>query len=72
MKRLTAQKVAVPEVQQGKTVVSHGKYRESSVALSFLVSELVVVENNTLGKDKIYDINPMLKVGIEDVDGELL
>lgn len=30
------------------------------------------VENNTLGKDKIFDINPMLKIGIEDVDGELL
>ncbi|EOM8120623.1 hypothetical protein ACNGUD_004705 [Salmonella enterica] len=32
----------------------------------------VVVENNSLSKDKIFDINPMLKVGIEDADGELL
>ncbi|EBS8016407.1 filamentous hemagglutinin N-terminal domain-containing protein [Salmonella enterica] len=30
------------------------------------------VENNSLSKDKIFDINPMLKVGIEDADGELL
>ncbi|ELF4898735.1 hemagglutinin repeat-containing protein [Salmonella enterica] len=30
------------------------------------------VENNSLGKDKIYDINPMLKIGIEDADGDLL
>ncbi len=32
----------------------------------------IVVENNTLGKDKIYDINPMLKIGVEDADGDLL
>ena len=30
------------------------------------------VENNALSKDKIFDINPMLKIGVEDVDGELL
>ncbi len=31
-----------------------------------------MVENNALSKDKIFDINPMLKIGVEDVDGELL
>ncbi|MED9329380.1 hemagglutinin repeat-containing protein [Escherichia coli] len=30
------------------------------------------VENNALSKDKIFDINPMLKIGVEDVEGELL
>ncbi|ASG19235.1 hemagglutinin repeat-containing protein [Salmonella enterica] len=30
------------------------------------------VENNTLGKDKIYDINPMLKIGVEGADGDPL
>lgn len=30
------------------------------------------VENNSLSKDKIFDINPMLKIGIEDVDGDPL
>ncbi|SQC34619.1 VENN motif pre-toxin domain-containing protein [Kluyvera cryocrescens] len=30
------------------------------------------VENNALSKDKIYDINPMLKIGVEGADGELL
>ncbi|MFP8441281.1 polymorphic toxin type 50 domain-containing protein [Citrobacter braakii] len=36
--------------------------------------ERVVVENNSLSKDKpgIFDINPMLKIGIEGADGELL
>lgn len=34
--------------------------------------KIAVVENNTLGKDKIYDINPMLKIGIEDADGDPL
>ncbi|MGA4527426.1 hypothetical protein ACK6SQ_16515 [Enterobacter ludwigii] len=37
-------------------------------------SERVVVENNSLSKDKpgIFDINPMLKVGIEGADGDPL
>ncbi|EBK3090887.1 hypothetical protein EL06_00185 [Salmonella enterica subsp. diarizonae] len=39
---------------------------------SIIVSDRVVVENNTLGKDKIYDINPMLKIGVEGVDGDPL
>lgn len=30
------------------------------------------VENNTLGKNKIYDINPMLKIGVEGADGDPL
>ncbi|HAK1938895.1 TPA: DUF4258 domain-containing protein, partial [Salmonella enterica] len=30
------------------------------------------VENNTLGRDKIYDINPMLKIGVDGADGDLL
>ncbi len=33
---------------------------------------LINVENNTLGRDKIFDINPMLKIGIEDADGDPL
>jgi len=37
-------------------------------------SERVVVENNSLSKDKpgIFDINPMLKIGIEGADGDPL
>ncbi|MGE6052167.1 VENN motif pre-toxin domain-containing protein [Klebsiella variicola subsp. variicola] len=30
------------------------------------------VENNSLSKDKIFDINPMLKIGIEGADGDPL
>ncbi|HCR0214151.1 TPA: hypothetical protein OMS38_000019 [Klebsiella aerogenes] len=35
-------------------------------------TDKVVVENNSLSKDKIFDINPMLKVGIEGADGDPL
>ncbi len=31
-----------------------------------------VAENNTFGKDKIFDINPMLKIGVEGADGDPL
>ncbi|EIE7939025.1 VENN motif pre-toxin domain-containing protein [Salmonella enterica] len=41
-------------------------------AITGAQSGRTTVENNTLGKDKIYDINPMLKIGIEDADGDLL
>lgn len=35
-------------------------------------TDKVVVENNALSKDKIFDINPMLKIGIEGADGDPL
>ena len=35
-------------------------------------TDKVVVENNSLSKDKIFDINPMLKDGIEGADGDPL
>ncbi len=31
-----------------------------------------VVENNSLSKDKIFDINPMLRIGVEDANGDPL
>ncbi|EED7442441.1 VENN motif pre-toxin domain-containing protein [Salmonella enterica] len=40
-------------------------------AITGAQSGRTTVENNTLGKDKIYDINPMLKIGIEDADGDI-
>ena len=41
-------------------------------AVAGVQSGKTTVENNALSKDKIFDINPMLKIGVEDVDGELL
>lgn len=71
---MSGQKVVTPEVQQAKTVVTDGKYREKSTSPLQSASEKIVVENNALSKDKpgIFDINPMLKIGIEDADGDLL
>lgn len=69
------QKVATPEVQQEKTSVTNRKYRGKSTSFLKSASERVVVKNNALSKkDKIniFDINPMLKIGVDDADGELL
>ncbi|MEI2628282.1 adhesin [Erwinia aphidicola] len=48
MKRCTGAKVAGPEVQQGKTVVTYGRHREKPGASQQAASERVVVENNHL------------------------
>ena len=40
--------------------------------MSCVTSDKVVVENNSLSKDKIFDINPMLKIGIEEADDDPL
>ncbi|HHY6312649.1 TPA: VENN motif pre-toxin domain-containing protein, partial [Salmonella enterica] len=41
-------------------------------AITGAQSGRTTVENNSLGKDKIFDINPMLKIGVEGVDGDPL
>nr|WP_237703557.1 adhesin [Erwinia sp. Ejp617] len=48
-KGASGQKVAVPEVQQEKPVVTHGKHREKRCTLGNSATEKVVVENNALG-----------------------
>ena len=47
-KGASGQKVAAPEVQQGKTVVTHGKHREKTLSSQQCAPERVVVENNLL------------------------
>lgn len=48
VKSASGQKVAVPEVQQVKSVVTHGKHREKPDSQQQPASERVVVENNAL------------------------
>ncbi|WP_236127737.1 hypothetical protein [Cedecea colo] len=47
-KSASGKKVAVPEVQQGKRVVTHEKDREKGVAVGEGATDKVVVENNAL------------------------
>ncbi|MEN5018911.1 hypothetical protein ABEH87_21585, partial [Erwinia sp. Eh17-17] len=51
-KGASGQKVAVPEVQQGKCFVTDGKHREKVCTLAGCAAEKVVVENNSLSGDK--------------------
>ncbi|MGP8852272.1 VENN motif pre-toxin domain-containing protein [Enterobacter asburiae] len=69
-KRLVSSLVSIAGGLAGAAVT------DGSVSMAAMASETakVEVENNSLSKDKpnIFDINPMLKIGIEDADGELL
>ncbi|HII3190796.1 TPA: hemagglutinin repeat-containing protein, partial [Enterobacter asburiae] len=69
-KRLVSSLVSIAGGLAGAAVT------DGSVSMAATASETakVEVENNSLSKDKpnIFDINPMLKIGIEDADGELL
>lgn len=47
-KRTSGKNVPECKTHREKSSVTYGKYRKNSVALSFLASELVVVENNSL------------------------
>ncbi|HEY4466880.1 MAG TPA: polymorphic toxin type 50 domain-containing protein [Klebsiella sp.] len=74
-KSASGQKSAGSETQQEKGVVTHGKNREKAVPAAEFATDKVVVENNSLSKDKppvnIYDINP-LKPNALDADGDPL
>lgn len=47
-KRTSGKNVPECKMHREKSSVTYGKYRENSVALAFLASELVVIENNAL------------------------
>lgn len=50
----SGQKIVAPEVQQEKTVVTHGKHREKPTPSPQYASERVVVENNSLSEAADY------------------
>ncbi|EJE3041418.1 hypothetical protein M4F09_004853 [Salmonella enterica] len=49
-KGASGEKVVVPEVQQVKPVVTHGKHREKRASSQECTSDRVVIDNNLLGK----------------------
>lgn len=65
---------AFPSKYSGKVLLTCWVCWKNFAQAAKSASERVVVENNSLSKDKpgIFDINPMLKIGIEGADGDPL